>query len=78
MKFSVMLLLICCGSLPAINYYVTPWGNDSYSGVSWDSAFATLQHAADIVNAGDSVFAANGEYVGFDLRTGGTVSMPIA
>ncbi|MBN2620661.1 right-handed parallel beta-helix repeat-containing protein [candidate division WOR-3 bacterium] len=72
-----MLFLVCCGALFATSYYVAPWGNDSYSGMSWDSAFVTLQHAANIVDAGDSVFAANGEYVGFDLRTGGTTSLPI-
>jgi len=61
----------------ATNYYVASWGNDSYSGLSWDSAFATLQHPADIVVAGDSVFSADGEYVGFDLRSGGLDSLPI-
>jgi hypothetical protein len=77
MKLSAMLFLVCCGALYATSYYVAPWGNDSYSGVSWDSAFVTLQHAADIVDAGDSVFAADGEYTGFDLRAGGTTSTPI-
>ena len=61
----------------ATNYYVATWGNDSWNGLSWDSAFATMQHAADIVDQGDSVFAANGDYTGFDLRTGGTQSQPI-
>lgn len=64
--------------LTATNYYVAPWGDDAYDGMSWDSAFATLQYAADIVTAGDSVFAANGEYAGFDLRIGGSASLPIA
>ena len=59
------------------NYYVSPYGNDNNNGQSPDSAFATLQHAADVVVTGDSVFVLNGEYVGFDLRTPGSVSLPI-
>ena len=70
-------LLLSINILFATNYYVAPWGNDGYSGLSWDSAFATLQHAADIVSAGDSVFAESGGYVGFDLRTSGSASLPI-
>ncbi|HEX7321278.1 MAG TPA: right-handed parallel beta-helix repeat-containing protein [bacterium] len=66
-----------CFMSTATNYYVATWGNDSWSGLSWDSAFATLQHAADIVNQGDSVFTANGDYTGFDLRSGGTQLAPI-
>jgi hypothetical protein len=64
-------------SLCATTYYVAHWGNDAYNGLSWDSAFATLQHAADLVSAGDSVLTADGDYVGFDLRTGGNGSQPI-
>jgi hypothetical protein len=77
MRCCILAVLVLGTMLRATNYYVAPWGNDQYSGVSWDSAFATLQHAADIVSIGDSVFAANGNYTGFDLRTGGTTSMPI-
>ncbi len=77
-----MMRIVLFGSLFmslsfAINYYVAPWGNDNYNGLSWDSAFVTLQRAADIVNDGDSVFAANGNYAGFDLRDGGSPSLPI-
>ncbi len=72
-----ILLLIVPFTLHATTYYVAHWGNDGYNGLSWDSAFATLQHAADIVSAGDSVLTANGDYVGFDLRTGGNASQPI-
>jgi hypothetical protein len=78
MKKNMLLLIVLLGnSLFAANYFVAPWGNDGYSGLSWDSAFVTLQHAADIVVPGDSVFAESGAYVGFDLRTSGTMSLPI-
>src|SRR4030042_3242537 len=77
-----MMRIVLFGSLFmsssfAIKYYVAPWGNNSYNGLSWDSAFVTLQYAADIVNDGDSVFAVNGNYAGFDLRDGGNPSQPI-
>jgi parallel beta-helix repeat protein len=73
----VTLFSILTCSLHATTFYVAHWGDDAYNGLSWDSAFATLQCAADIVSAGDSVLTANGDYVGFDLRTGGNPSQPI-
>ena len=76
-KYILVLYILFVNSLFAVNYFVAPWGNDGYSGLSWDSAFVTLQHAADIVAAGDSVFAESGGYVGFDLRTGGSASLPV-
>jgi parallel beta-helix repeat protein len=73
----VVMFTSAASFMPAANYYVAPWGSNGFSGLSWDSAFATLQHAADIVTVGDSVFTADGEYVGFDLRSGGTQTMPV-
>ncbi|MGB3340862.1 MAG: T9SS type A sorting domain-containing protein [bacterium] len=61
-KYILILYILFVNSLFAANYFVAPWGNDGYSGLSWDSAFASLQHAADIVAAGDSVFAESGGY----------------
>lgn len=58
-------------------YYVSSSGNDNNSGLGLNSAFATLQHASDIVNAGDSVLVVSGNYVGFDVRTNGTSTEPI-
>jgi len=74
---AVVLLLLLPGVSVGTNYYVSPWGSDGNSGLSWDSAFVTLQRAADVVVAGDSVLVEDGEYTGFDLRTGGTQVMPI-
>jgi len=61
----------------AETYYVSNSGNDSWPGTSPDSAFATLQHGADICSPGDSILAMNGTYAGFDLRDGGSQSEPI-
>ncbi|HRN27287.1 MAG: right-handed parallel beta-helix repeat-containing protein [Ignavibacteriaceae bacterium] len=52
-------------------YYVSTNGNDNNNGLTTGTSFATLQHAADIVFAGDSVLVLEGNYVGFDIRTNG-------
>ncbi len=57
-------------------YYVAPTGNNSNSG-SASSPFATIQHASDIVKAGDTVIIEAGTYAGFDVQTSGTASAPI-
>lgn len=58
-------------------YYVSVNGDDSNDGLSVNTAFATIQHAADIVSPGDSVLVLQGSYTGFDLRTGGTQASQI-
>ena len=63
-------------------YYVRPDGHDSASGKGNTSntstgAWLTLQHAANLVAAGDTVYVADGNYAGFMLRASGTSSMPI-
>ncbi|MFA6383730.1 MAG: choice-of-anchor Q domain-containing protein, partial [Parcubacteria group bacterium] len=50
-------------------YYVSPSGNDSSAGTS-ASPFKTIQHAADIVNPGDTVIVEDGTYSGI---SGGTM-----
>jgi len=65
-------------TLHAATYYVTPTGSDANTGLSPAQAFLTLQRAADAVQAGDTVFVANGAYAGFDLRDiNGTSAAPI-
>lgn len=58
-------------------YYVSENGNDNNNGLTPQTAFATLQHAADLVSSGDSVLVFNGNYIGFDIRTNGSQSLPI-
>ncbi len=83
MKHLKLLLAICLVSIvlqfaKATDYYVSNGGNDSNSGLSLSSAFLTLEHASDIVIAGDNVFVADGNYVGFDHRgASGTAGSPI-
>ncbi len=58
-------------------YYVSESGNNSNNGLTPQNAFATLQYAAYLVSAGDSVLVLEGNYVGFDIRANGTQSHPI-
>lgn len=78
---SHLLLPMCCFMLTIPCYgatkYVSTSGNNSNSGNSWAQAWRTLQYAADEVNAGDSVWIEDGNYIGFDLRTTGTAANPI-
>ncbi|MBW2455498.1 MAG: right-handed parallel beta-helix repeat-containing protein, partial [Deltaproteobacteria bacterium] len=60
----------------AETYHVDPGGSDGATGLS-GAPWATLQHAADQVVAGDTVMVAAGTYVGFALTTGGTDGSPI-
>ncbi len=74
----VLLLLSTTFQMFATTYYVSNSGNNSYNGESEDSAFATLQHAANTIIASDSVLVLPGDYAGFDLRgVDGSESTPI-
>ena len=61
----------------AADYYVSPTGSDGADGLSMPTAWATLNHAAGLVNAGDTVHVVDGSYQGFDLRRSGTAGHPI-
>ena len=67
------LLLAALAAAPAgaAIFHVSPTGDDGGAGSAGDP-WATLQHAADTVAAGDTVVVAAGDYAGFDLRTSGT------
>lgn len=73
----LFILFILPYFLSANTYYVSNTGNNSNNGLSLALAFLTLQKAASVVIAGDSVIVANGSYVGFDIRTSGNSADPI-
>ena len=79
--FSFALFFFFSALLPSETFgstkYVSNTGSNSNSGNSWAQAWLTLQYAADHINAGDSVWIADGTYVGFDIRTSGTAANPI-
>jgi hypothetical protein len=57
-------------------YYVTTGGSDDASG-DVDHPWASLQHAADMVSAGDTVIIGSGSYAGFKSKSSGTSGAPI-
>ena len=68
----------------AVNYYVSPAGSDSNTGLSVSAPFKTLQHAADLTVAGDTVFAMAGVYTDtayghnvLNIYNNGTAANPI-
>jgi len=83
MKFKIYKIAFACviafqlSIIAQTTYYVSESGSNSNDGLTPQTAFATLQHAADIVSAGDSVLVLEGNYVGFDTRTNGTQNLPI-
>jgi parallel beta-helix repeat protein len=62
--------------LALASLYVATTGNDANDG-SAAAPWQTLQHAADVVNAGDTVNVAAGNYVGFYLDRDGTAASRI-
>lgn len=80
-KRPLLFLLIVMSSfgLRATNYYVSNSGSNLNTGLSLrGNAFLTIQHAANLVIAGDTVFVENGTYKGLDLRNvNGTAVNPI-
>jgi hypothetical protein len=66
----VSSLCLLAGPVAAETYHVAPGGDDGASGLE-GAPWATLQHAADSVAAGDTVRVAAGEYQGFYLEARG-------
>ena len=83
MTIMSLSLWIAVATAGAGTYYVSPAGSDSNSGSS-SAPFKTIQKAANIVNAGDTVIVENGTYTDTDgdgsvvhCTRGGTASAPV-
>lgn len=70
---------VTAGFASAKTYYVSGAGSDSADGMSIATAFLTLQHAANVTQPGDTVYAMNGTYTNscsgcdvVDINTAGT------
>jgi hypothetical protein len=61
----------------ATDLWVAQNGDDGADGLTAATAWATLDHAAQVVNPGDTVHVLSGSYQGFDLRRAGTAASPI-
>ena len=81
LKLPILILSVLFISLNfeaySTTYFVSSTGNNSNNGLTPQTAFETLQYAADLVSAGDSVLVLEGNYVGFDIRTNGAQNSPI-
>ncbi|MEN1727624.1 MAG: right-handed parallel beta-helix repeat-containing protein [Pseudomonadota bacterium] len=74
-----ILLIALCAQLDfshAADYFVATDGDNDDPGTV-DEPWLTLQHAADHVQAGDTVTVAAGQYDGFELTTSGTAGQRI-
>ena len=78
MKLIFIFVLFSLNLLHANTYYVSNSGSNNNNGLSESTAFETIQHASNLVLAGDTVVVLAGTYVGFDHRSNsGTSEMPI-
>lgn len=77
-KFLILFLGIAalCGTVNATNYYVATNGNNSNPGTE-ASPWLTVQHAAENVLPGDSVFIRSGTYIGWNVLISGTAGNSI-
>ncbi|MFZ0454294.1 MAG: right-handed parallel beta-helix repeat-containing protein [Ignavibacteriaceae bacterium] len=75
--FILIIVLIIRPIFAQHTYYVSKNGIDTNNGLSTVNSFLTLQKAANIVSGGDSVIVLQGNYKGFDIRTGGSENSPI-
>jgi len=80
-RFSRQLLLEVLETRDVLStFYVAPVGSDTSQGTT-AAPWKTLQHAADMVKAGDKVVVRAGNYAGFvmgwDTPTAGTAANPI-
>ena len=73
----VAAVLLLSVPVRAADLWVKNGGNDALDGHSQATAWATLGHAASVVNPGDTVHVLDGTYQGFDLRRSGTSGAPI-
>ncbi len=74
---SLTVSLALAGPAAATSYFVKNGGSDGADGLSLATAWATLGHAAALVNPGDTVHVQDGSYQGFYLDRGGAPGSPI-
>ncbi len=77
-KYIIFLLLICRIPLFGVDYYVAPTGDNSDPGTNWATAWSNISFAALQVSAGDTVYVADGTYIGqVTIFSDGTAGSPI-
>ncbi|MBE2213702.1 MAG: right-handed parallel beta-helix repeat-containing protein [Opitutaceae bacterium] len=61
----------------AATYHVAPGGSNADAGLTPETAWATLQHAANTMQPGDTVLVADGTYAGCNITRSGASGSPI-
>jgi parallel beta-helix repeat protein len=74
---AMVAVVLSATSACAADYSVSPAGSDGSAG-SAAAPWLTLQHAADVAVAGDTVHVAAGTYAGFAVTNGGSAAARIA
>ena len=75
--FALLVTLLLAAPAAATDYWVKNGGSDAANGLSIATAWATLGHAADVVDPGDTVHVLDGSYQGFYLDRSGLPGQPI-
>lgn len=76
--YLINVFTFLCLLVNAANYYVNAVnGSNSNSGTSPGLAFLSIATAANLTNAGDTVFIMNGAYAAFNITRPGNASSPI-
>ncbi len=73
----LLAVVLCPAPAPAADLWVKNGGNDALDGLSPANAWATLGHAANVVDPGDTVHVLDGSYQGFYLSRSGLPGSPI-
>lgn len=73
----IFLLLLYSTAATAADLYVKNGGDDTHDGLSLATAWATLGHATNVVNPGDTVHVQDGNYQGFYVSRSGAAGNPI-
>jgi parallel beta-helix repeat protein len=76
LTFALLVAVSLTTATQATQFFVSISGSDSAAGTS-AAPWRSLQHAADVVGAGDKVTVRAGNYTGFYLDTSGTAAAPI-
>jgi hypothetical protein len=74
---ALLVPLLLAAPAAAADYWVKNGGDDGADGLSVGTAWATLGHAADVVDPGDTVHVLDGSYQGFYLDRSGLPGQPI-
>src|SRR5262245_15671931 len=74
---SLAIVVALAAPAGATNYFVKNGGSDGADGLSLATAWATLGHAAGLVNPGDTVHVQDGSYQGFYLERSGQPGNPV-